>query len=148
MARCNCASGSRCDCAIIGGPGITVSGTGTAERPYLVSAAPNANGAILFEDSSTVDFTVTGSGTQIDPYIVRATAQSGYKYVTNIGNGSSLEYAVNHNLGTRDVHVTIYENGNGYSEPDVEVRHTSTNTVTVVFNTAPTVGQYRIFVSV
>lgn len=39
MARCSCA-GSSCSCLISAGGGTTVTGSGTATDPYIISAAP------------------------------------------------------------------------------------------------------------
>ena len=40
MARCQCA-GSSCSCQVVGGPGVTVSGVGSASNPYTISTAPD-----------------------------------------------------------------------------------------------------------
>lgn len=46
MARCQC-PGTTCGCSVVGGPGVTVEGVGSAERPYVVSSAPNVYQATL-----------------------------------------------------------------------------------------------------
>lgn len=68
------------------------------------------------------------------------------KYATDIGDGSATSYTVTHNLGTRDVMVTLYRNSGNFDEPDYEVRHATTNTITVLFTTAPTSNAWRVVV--
>lgn len=68
------------------------------------------------------------------------------KFAQDIGNGALTTIAVTHNLGTRDAHVVVYRNSGNFDEVDVEVQHTDANTVTLVFETAPTTNQFRVVV--
>jgi hypothetical protein len=68
------------------------------------------------------------------------------KYNASIGDGSATSYTVTHNLGTRDVQVTIYDNSSPYAEVIADVQHTTTNTITLLFSVAPTSNQYRVVV--
>jgi hypothetical protein len=68
------------------------------------------------------------------------------KYNASIGDGSATSYTVTHNLGTRDVQVTIYDNASPYAEVIADVQHTTTNTITLLFSVAPTSNQYRVVV--
>lgn len=63
-------------------------------------------------------------------------------YAANVGNGSATSFALTHNLGTRDVIVSIYDNST-YEEVMTDVVATSTSVVTVSFATAPTSNAYR-----
>lgn len=67
------------------------------------------------------------------------------KYSVSIGDGSATSYTVTHNLASRDVHVTIY-NASTYEEVLTDVTHTTTNTLTIVFATAPSSDAYRVVV--
>jgi hypothetical protein len=68
------------------------------------------------------------------------------KYSVSIGDGSATSYTVTHNLNTRDVIVTVYDNSSPYAEVIADVAHTTTNTVTIAFSVAPTTNQYRVVV--
>jgi hypothetical protein len=68
------------------------------------------------------------------------------KYNTSIGDGSATSYIVTHNLNTRDVQVTLYDNTAPYAEVIADVQHTTVNTITVLFSVAPTFNQYRVVV--
>ena len=68
------------------------------------------------------------------------------KYNASIGDGSATSYTVTHNLNTRDVQVTIYDNSSPYAEVIADVQHTTVNTITVLFSVAPTSNQYRVVV--
>lgn len=68
MAKCGCAGGS-CGCLVISGNGVAVSGSGSAQDPYVISAAAPG---LQVQDSSTIDMTVSGDGTALSPYVLRA----------------------------------------------------------------------------
>jgi len=67
------------------------------------------------------------------------------KYSVSIGDGSATSYTVTHNLASRDVHVTVY-NASTYDEVITDVTHATTNTLTIVFATAPGSNAYRVVV--
>lgn len=83
--------------------------------------------------------TVASGGVSID--FTKAVA----KYSANLGDGSATTFNVTHNLGSTDVQVDLKE------VASKEIVHmkivvTDANTVTLVFPSAPTSGQYRITV--
>lgn len=82
---------------------------------------------------------VTGTGLAASD--IGATA----KFAANIGDGSSTTLTVTHNLGTRDVTVTVYDS-TGFDEISCDVNHATTNTVTITFTVAPTSNAYRAVV--
>lgn len=75
------------------------------------------------------------------------TASSSFmrRYATNIGNGSLTAFTVTHNLGTRDVITSVYDNTT-YENIITSVANTTTNTVSLSFSTAPGSNAYRVVV--
>lgn len=68
MARCGCASSS-CSCLITGSGGVVVTGSGSAENPYVINGS---NFGVT--DSPTIDMTLSGDGTLGNPYRISAAA--------------------------------------------------------------------------
>jgi len=68
------------------------------------------------------------------------------KSSANEGDGSSTQFALTHNLGTRDVLVNVYRNSSPYDTVECDVERTDTNTVTLRFASAPTAAQFRAVV--
>lgn len=67
------------------------------------------------------------------------------KYATDIGDGIALAYVVTHNLGTRDVVVSLFNNTT-FDEAIATVDHTTVNTITVIFAIPPLLNAYRVTV--
>lgn len=83
---------------------------------------------------------VGASGFQLDTTIAVR------KYAANVGDGTATSYTVSHNLGTKDVIVSVYDNSSPYAEVICDVQHTSTSAITLLFSVAPTSNQYRVVV--
>jgi len=60
------------------------------------------------------------------------------------GDGTTTTFAINHNLGTRNVVFEIYEANSPYEKVYVQVLHTSLTALNVVFGAAPAVGENYI----
>ncbi len=60
--------------------------------------------------------------------------------LTIAGDGETTTFSLAHNLGTRNVVFEIYEAASPYEKVYVQVLHTSTTNVDVVFSQAPAVG--------
>lgn len=67
------------------------------------------------------------------------------KKTFTIGDGASTDYACTHNLGTRDVVVSVRD-ASTHAEVVTEVVMTDTNTVTITFATAPSTNAYKVVV--
>lgn len=109
-----------------------------------ISSIATANNAVLVTDASGVP---TLSDT-LPAGIKSPAGQSlASKYATVIGDGVATEFTITHNLGTRDVVVTVYSTVDYFAViPDVE--HATINTVILYFSPefTPTVGEYRVVV--
>lgn len=68
------------------------------------------------------------------------------KFAANVGDGTNVSYTVNHNIGTRDVQVTVYRNATPFDEVIVDVQHTDANNITLLFSVPPTSNQFRCVV--
>ena len=112
----------------LAGPGVFTEGNGIDITSNVISAVAG-NG-----------ITVTSGGINID------TATVVTKYAANVGDGSNTSYTISHNLGTKDVIVSVYDNSSPYAEVICDVQHTSTTAITLLFSVAPTSNQYRVVV--
>lgn len=73
---------------------------------------------------------------------------SGYgvrKYGVSVGNNSNTSFVVTHNFGTKDVTVTVYDTTTD-AEVFTDVVHTTSDTITVSFASAPATDAYRVVV--
>ena len=111
------------------------SGAGTYIAGNGINISTNTISAV-----AGTGITVTSGGINIDTSTVVR------KYAASVGDGASTSYTVTHNLGTKDVVVSVYDNSSPYAEVVCDVQHTSTNAITVLFSVAPTSNQYRVAV--
>lgn len=86
---------------------------------------------------------VTGKPTTIAGYGITDAIK---KFAANVGNGTLLDYVINHALNTRDVTVQVYTNSGTYATVECDVEMTDANNVTLRFTVAPTTNQYRVVV--
>lgn len=113
----------------LGGGATYTPGNGLALAGSTFSVAPKSGGGI----------NVDGTGVSVDTAVVAR------RYATAIGDGTSTAITVTHNLGTRDVAVSL-QNSTTFEVVEADVVATTANTVTVTFATAPTASQYRAVV--
>jgi hypothetical protein len=129
----------------------------TADDPLTVGTTPVTLvqvGAAAAAQTAGPGLTLTGSelavgqgtGIVVDADTVRIdTNVVARKVAATIGNGAATSFAVAHNLGSRDVAVTVMDTGT-FEEVLADVVHTDNNTVTVAFATAPANGAFRIII--
>lgn len=115
----------------IAGPGTLTAGNGINITSNVVSAVVAAGGGL----------SLSGSGLAIDTAVVVR------KYAANVGDATNTSYTITHNLGTKDVVVSVYDNASPYAEVVCDVQHTSTTAITLLFSVAPTSNQYRVVVN-
>lgn len=60
----NCCGGATCACVVNDGAGIAVTGSGTAQDPFVIAA----DLALTVTDNTTFNLTLTGSGTVASPW--------------------------------------------------------------------------------
>lgn len=89
----------------------------------------------------------TDDARAITPLKLKNWANSPKRFQSLVGDGSNTSYTITHNLGTRDVHVTVFRNSGNYDEVVVETRMTSTSQVTLVFSSAPAIDAFRVVVA-
>lgn len=56
-------------------------------------------------------------------------------------------WAVNHNLGHKNVHVTIYRTASPFDEVDAQITHDTTNQINIRPDIALSSGEYTVYVS-
>jgi hypothetical protein len=127
-------TGKTIDSPVVIGSGVVFEGTTVDEVTTTVSVIdPTANRTINFPDASgTVALLSDITGNAV-------------KVTANVGNGTNTSFAVNHNIGTRDVQVQVYDNST-YETVEVDVVRTDANNVTVSFTVAPSTDAYRVVV--
>ncbi|TSA55917.1 MAG: hypothetical protein D4R39_05110 [Methylophilaceae bacterium] len=115
-------------------------GTPTVDAGVRVERGTSADVEVLWNETSDL-WTLTNDGTNYHA-IVR-------KFSSNITTSevSPFTFLATHNLNTRDVHVAVYDNSSPYSEVEVDVDHTSVNSITLTFAAAPTAGAYRVVIT-
>ena len=115
-------------------------GSPTVDAGIRVERGDETDVEILWNESSD-QWTLTNNGVNYHE-IVR-------KYKADITTTESAPYTfiATHNLGTRDVTVAVYSTFAPYNEVEVDVDHTSTNSVTLTFAIAPTPGAYRVVIT-
>ena len=141
--------------AVGAGTGITVSGGTVA----LTNTAVTINGnSVSLGGSTTVTANTTNAltlgtgltGTSFDgsSAVTAAidTSVVARKYSVAIGDTSNTSFTVTHNLGTRDVMVSVRETSSPYAKVEPDIAMATTNTVTISFASAPTSNQYTVTV--
>jgi hypothetical protein len=70
------------------------------------------------------------------------------RFAATVGDGSATSIVLTHNLGTRDIVVSVRAAAGGFAALDSgwTWAATSVDTATLTFDVAPTAGQYRAVV--
>lgn len=89
----------------------------------------------------------TDDATAITPLKLANYAGRAKRYATTFGDGAATSYIITHNLNTADVNVFIKETGGSKRQVEAEVRETSVNSITLLFNAAPAINAFRVVVT-
>ena len=111
-------------------------GTPTVDAGIRVERGTSSDVEILWNESDD-KWTLTNNGSNY-----HAIARKHSEILTL----NSTTHPVNHNLGTKDVVVSIYEVATPYAEILADVEHTSDLSVTIKFAVAPASGEYKVVV--
>jgi hypothetical protein len=132
---------------------ISLSWTGILpiERGGLNNTEFNNNELLIATGSQVISsgYKVNNSGsTNLDIWTAGKIISelSASKIVINIGDGVTNTFFVDHNLGTRDVIVQIYEIESGDSV-ETFISRKDENSVKIHFNNPPTTEEYRVIIS-
>lgn len=82
----------------------------------------------------------------LTPAQIRTYYDSVTKFAANVGDGTNVNYTINHNLNTRDVHVALYRNVTPWDEVIANVNHLDADNITLGFSSAPSTNQFRVVV--
>lgn len=100
---------------------------------------------------SAIDSRLTTAESDIDTLetqvaiLASASASLTSKVAINVGNNSATSFAIDHNLGTSDVLVQVYDRATE-DTVEVDVVRTNSNRVTVSFASAPGDNAYRVVI--
>jgi hypothetical protein len=132
---------------------ISLSWTGILpiERGGLNNTEFNNNELLIATGSQVISsgYKVNNSGsTNLDIWTAGKIISelSASKIVLNIGDGVTNTFFVDHNLGTRDVIVQIYEIESGDSV-ETFISRKDENSIKIHFNNPPTTEEYRVIIS-
>ena len=120
-----------------GSANITTANWGTARTITIGSTGKSVNG------SANVSWSLSEIGAAAASHNHNGVHTR--KYATNIGDGSSTTIAVTHNLGTEDITVSVVEvSTKQIVMADIQI--VNTNSINILFASAPASGAYRVIV--
>jgi hypothetical protein len=126
----------------------TIGSTAVAWTSFGTSAPAATETTAGISEEATQTETNTGAATGVFVSPAKLANWSGRKllYTVTFGDGSATQFTITHNLGTRGLVVAVYRDSGAYDEVNCDVEHTTTNTVTLRFASAPTSAQYAVII--
>jgi hypothetical protein len=116
------------------GNGLTGGGDLSANRTLDVGAG---TGITVAADAVALDTAYTDARYVQFPFQAK-------RYATDVGGATSQ--VITHNLVTLDCIVQVYRKASPFDVIECDIEHTSTNSVTLRFTTAPATAEYRVVV--
>lgn len=123
---------------------LVVTNNGNVEKkeagdiPVSVQNATTSQSGVVELATSAETKAGTATARAVTPNSLKST-----KFITTIGDGTETSYTVTHNLGSRRVMVQMYDSSS-YETVYAEVKRTTTNTLTIDFNTAPATNDITV----
>lgn len=112
----------------------------------LIDSVNGQTGTVVLDTSHINSVTDLRYATDAQLTKVDSLPSGPLSYAQDVGDGSTSTIVVTHNLGTRDVTVTVYESASPYNEVMVNKQHSGTNSITLAFANAPASNEYRVVV--
>jgi len=130
---------------------VSATTAGSANQVLRVSGAGGAPafGSIALGSSDAVTGTlgIANGGTGQTTAAAALAALGGTrKYSALVGDGSSTTITVTHNFNTRDVVVELYQASGSYEKVYPDFRHSTVDTVDIIFANAPAENAYKVVI--
>ena len=141
-----------------GASAIAATSAGSANQVLRVPGAGGAPafGSIDLSQSAAVGSSVLPIANGGTGGSTAAAAKTGLGFVTryatligdpsNYAGGPRTTIPVTHNLGTRDVTVEVYEASSPYEKVYPDIRHSGTDSIDIIFASAPSENAYKVVV--
>ena len=126
------------------GTTITTDASSNSLAISIADASETVKGAVELATTAEV-ITGTDTARAVTPAGVEAHYDS-KNFAGDVGDGSATSYAITHSLETLDVIVQVYEKSSG-ATVFTDVERTDTDTVTLIFASAPAANAYRVLVT-
>jgi len=100
------------------------------------------------ETAANIDWLRPPYGRTYIPFTPDQIITGSQHYVAPIGDGENSDFTISHNLGTRDLHVTVRENGGQFAivEP-LAVTFTGEDDLSIAFEDSPALSGYVVTIS-
>ena len=100
------------------------------------------------ETAANIDWLRPPYGRTYVPFTLDQIITGSQHYVAPIGDGVNSNFTISHNLGTRDLHVTVRQNGGNRAivEP-LTITLDGEDDLTITFEDAPTLNGYVVIIS-
>ena len=117
--------------------------SGSASSTSVITT--NTWGQVTSQASQTISITAS----QVSDFCQAVTTCIGNNHnaKADIGNGTAVEYDINHNLGSRDVMVQCYRNSSPYDTVELTVERTDTNNIKLKTVDPLTTDEVRVMIT-